>query len=612
MLFGSSRIRGLDRLPNPLADRYPSLWWLILGALFLPLGCGDPAAPVYAPLAITTTVLPNAAPTVAYTATLVATGGDSSYTWSLTDGALPAGLSLADATGAIVGTPAGSSSRFTVRVVSGDGQTASQDLLIYVYDTLAVTTTSLPSGSTGGAYSEALVAAGGDGIYTWSVTDGSLPPGLRLADTTGVISGTPTEEGGDTFTVQVASGDGQTASQQLTIDVALVLQPSERCSDYPDYAIATFEDTALEAEIREALLLGQQEPLTCAVLTQRKGLLPAHDAGITSLVGIQNLTGLTGLWISHNSISDISAPSSLTSLTYLDLSYNSISDISALSGLTHLEVLYAKYNSITDIGALSGHTNLGQLNLEHNLITDISALSGLTNLGEELNLGHNSLSDISALSGLTTLIYLYLDNNSITDISALSGLTNLDGLWINDNLITDVTPLSELPSLWWLVLSDNSISDISPLSGLNLGGLHLSSNSISDVSPLSGLSNLSTLYLMDNSISDIGPLGGLTNLSELMLRSNLISDISALSGLTNLRVLYLDNNSISVISALRGLTSLRELPLNDNPALTDIQPLLDNPGLGAGDAVNLKRTSASCADVTALGAKGVTVESDCP
>ncbi|NIM47876.1 MAG: leucine-rich repeat domain-containing protein, partial [Gemmatimonadales bacterium] len=87
---------------------------------------------------------------------------------------------------------------------------------------------------------------------------------------------------------------------------------------------------------------------------------------------------------------------------------------------------------------------------------------------------------------------------------------------------------------------------------------------------------------------------------------------SALSGLTSLTYLYLASNSISDISALSGLTSLTYLYLTNNPNLTDIQPLLDNTGLGAGDTVDLQSTSVSCSDVAALEAKGVTVLSDCP
>jgi hypothetical protein len=46
--------------------------------------------------------------------------------------------------------------------------------------------------------------------------------------------------------------------------------------------------------------------------------------------------------------------------------------------------------------------------------------------------------------------------------------------------------------------------------------------------------------------------------------------------------------------------------------VTDIQPLLDNPGLGTDDEVHLQSTGVDCGDVAALAAKGVTVFADCP
>ena len=189
------------------------------------------------------------------------------------------------------------------------------------YATLVVTTTSLPNAAPTVAYSETLTATGGDSTYTWSVTNGSLRTGLSLSASTGLITGTPSTVGSDTFTVQVASGDGQTDTQQLTITVPPVLQPSELCSDYPDYAIATFEDANLERVIRAALLVGAQEDLTCG-LVSGLSVLDAGSAGIESLAGIQNLTSLNhNLYLNNNSISDISALSGLIRLRYL-LLYN--------------------------------------------------------------------------------------------------------------------------------------------------------------------------------------------------------------------------------------------------------------------------------------------------
>ncbi len=522
-------------LGKAVADRY-IVPLLIIGSLSLPLACGEPAGPVYATLAITTTCLPNAAPIIAYSTTLVATGGDSSYTWSVTDGSLPPGLSLTASTGVIAGIPvgAGVSSTFTVQVVSGDGQAASQQLTIYVYEVLTVTTTSLPSGATGVAYREALVAAGGDGDYTWSVAIGSLPTGLVLADSTGVISGTPSAETSETFTVQVASSDGQTALQQLAIDVALALRPSERCRDYPDYAIATFEDAALETAIRDALMVGQQEPLTCGVISPLWWLV-ANNRGITSLAGIQNLT----------------------MLMHLGLEINAISDISALSGLTSLQGLYLSANSIRDIGPLGGITSLTELYLGSNSISDISALSGLTRL-VHLDLGWNSISDIGALSGLTSLQYLFLRSNSISDISAVSGLTSLNALILSDNSISDISALSGLTSLNDLILSNNSISDIGALSGFtDLTNLHLSFNSIVDISALSGFTSVYALALDNNSISDISALSGMS-LKWLMLNNNPnLTDVQALLDNTEIGTgdtVYLESTNVSCtdVAALRA------------------------------------------------------------
>jgi hypothetical protein len=58
---------------------------------------------------------------------------------------------------------------------------------------LDITTTSLPNGTVGVAYWQTLQATGGTGNYTWSIVEGpaALPPGLSLAPSTGVISGTP-------------------------------------------------------------------------------------------------------------------------------------------------------------------------------------------------------------------------------------------------------------------------------------------------------------------------------------------------------------------------------------------------------------------------------------
>lgn len=180
------------------------------------------------PLSITTLTLPGGTLGTSYSATVAATGGITPYTWSISAGTLPAGLTLNASTGVISGTPTGSVTgpiSFTVKVTDAEvptAQTATAALSITISAApLSVVTTSLPTAVDGSAYSATLQAAGGVSPYTWAVTTGSLPAGLTLNGSTGVISGTPTSSG-STFTVTVTDSETptpQTASKQLTITV---------------------------------------------------------------------------------------------------------------------------------------------------------------------------------------------------------------------------------------------------------------------------------------------------------------------------------------------------------------------------------------------------------
>ncbi len=87
--------------------------------------------------------------------------------------------------------------------------------------TLTITTAALPGGSVGSSFSTPLEVTNAQGDVTWGVAAGSLPPGLDLDDTSGVISGMPTNSGTYGFTIEADDG-AATDTQALTISVGNV------------------------------------------------------------------------------------------------------------------------------------------------------------------------------------------------------------------------------------------------------------------------------------------------------------------------------------------------------------------------------------------------------
>ncbi len=88
------------------------------------------------------------------------------------------------------------------------------------YAALSITTTSLPNGTNGTAYSQQVIATAGASPYKlWAVSAGALPTGLSLAKADGTVSGTSTATGNFNFTVQVEDAGHQFATRTLSIQV---------------------------------------------------------------------------------------------------------------------------------------------------------------------------------------------------------------------------------------------------------------------------------------------------------------------------------------------------------------------------------------------------------
>ena len=172
-------------------------------------------------LELTTLAIAPAAAGVPYSQALAVTGGTPPYTWDIT-GALPPGLALTGSS--IAGTPsAGGSYSFSVQVTDASGQTASRAFTLPVRAELAITTASLPDASAGTPYSQTLAASGGTPPYSWSIASGTLPEGVALTASSGLLAGVPLGSGTYTFTVQVRDTSGRQASRAYRVETAVGL-----------------------------------------------------------------------------------------------------------------------------------------------------------------------------------------------------------------------------------------------------------------------------------------------------------------------------------------------------------------------------------------------------
>ena len=114
-----------------------------------------------------------------------------------------------------------------VTATSITSPTKSSNITLTVPAEPSVTTSSLAAGTVGTPYSVTLAGSGGITPYTWSVSSGTLPAGLNLAPSTGVISGTPTAPAVPaTLTFQLTDSGKATPLKATSPSLTLTINPA--------------------------------------------------------------------------------------------------------------------------------------------------------------------------------------------------------------------------------------------------------------------------------------------------------------------------------------------------------------------------------------------------
>jgi hypothetical protein len=166
--------------------------------------------------------LPGGTLGTAYNQTLTAEGAAGPYSFAVTAGALPGGVALNPATGALSGPPTASGSfTFTITATGTGGCTGSRAYTLTIAcPTITLMPGTLPNAQAGVAYNQAVTASGAaSGVVSYNVSTGNLPPGLTLNATSGALTGTPTATGTYSFTIRALSAGNCSGTQSYSLTV---------------------------------------------------------------------------------------------------------------------------------------------------------------------------------------------------------------------------------------------------------------------------------------------------------------------------------------------------------------------------------------------------------
>jgi hypothetical protein len=150
-------------------------------------------------------------------------GGSGTYTWALTAGTLPSGVTFTS--GSFSGTPRTAGTYpFAVSVTDSEGRTASAAARITVASDLAVTTAVLRPAKVGKAYGAKLRTSAGVKPIAWKISAGKLPPGVRFDRVLGSLAGVPKQAGRYRLSFEARDSQRVAARRSLTLTVTGVVR----------------------------------------------------------------------------------------------------------------------------------------------------------------------------------------------------------------------------------------------------------------------------------------------------------------------------------------------------------------------------------------------------
>jgi hypothetical protein len=206
---------------------------LCLAIVAVTYGCGGGQAtppPISLSLSPSSAQTVDQGQTVKFNATVANDQGGKGVSWGLSGtgctGTACGTLSNQTATSVTYTAPTAVTANLAVKIIAtslADG-TKSISGSVTVVTLPSITTSSLADATAGTAYTATLQATGGIAPYSWTITNGTLPPGLDISPD-GIISGTPAGGGKFSFTAQVADAGNPSLTATANLSITAVVLP---------------------------------------------------------------------------------------------------------------------------------------------------------------------------------------------------------------------------------------------------------------------------------------------------------------------------------------------------------------------------------------------------
>jgi len=238
-----------------------------------------------------------------------------------------------------------------------------------------------------------------------------------------------------------------------------------------------------------------------------------YDDALDDSVLTADISGITSLDVSHDSISDLTGIEDFTALMYLNCQHNDLTSLD-VSNNTALTVLSCQHNDLTSLN-VNTNTALTELSCSNNQLTslDVSANTALT----FLSCGDgNQLTSLNVSSN-TVLTELHCANNQLTslDVSANTALTDLS---CANNQLTSLD-VSNNTALIVLICWSNQLTSLDVSNNTALVYMDCSGNQLTtlDVSSNTAFIGLVCSY---NQLSYLDMSNGVTDAFEIFIATD--------------------------------------------------------------------------------------------